>query len=184
MKISYGHPTTRQHILQMLDLQRQNLPANITKEEAQAQGFVTVQHHEDLLWEMNAAYPHTVAMDGERIVGYALVMTVEFKNQIPVLIPMFEQIEQLSYKGKPLADYRYFVMGQVCIAKSHRGQGIFGGMYRAMSEQLKGVFDCTITEVSLKNKRSMRAHEKVGFETLWNYQSPDGENWRMIILEF
>lgn len=182
-QIQYTHPTTRQQIQQMLELQQRNLPKNITKAEAQEQGFVTVEHDENLLWEMNQEYPHTVATDGESIVGYTLVMTKDFKDRIPVLFPMFEQIDQLSYKGNPLVETGYFIMGQVCIDKNYRGQGIFKNMYQAMCEQLKGKFDYMITEVSLRNARSLRAHEKVGFKTLLEYVSPDGEQWRLIILE-
>jgi L-amino acid N-acyltransferase YncA len=166
----------------MLALQQRNLPQNITKAEAQEQGFVTVEHDEDLLWEMNQKYPHTIAMADDKIVGYALVMTQNFKHRIPILLPMFAQIDKLAYQGKSLSAYRYFIMGQVCIDKAFRGKGIFKGLYQAMGEQLKNDFDFIITEVSHRNTRSLRAHEKVGFKTLLDYQSPDGEHWKMIIL--
>lgn len=180
--IEFTHPTTRQHIRQILALQQRNLPKNITKTEAQEQGFLTVEHDEDLLWDMNQKYPHTVAMTDGQIVGYALVMTHDFQERIPILEPMYAKINELSYQKKPLSAYRYFIMGQVCIHKNFRGKGIFKGLYQAMREQLKNDFDFIITEVSHRNTRSLRAHEKAGFKTLLNYQSPDGEHWRLIVL--
>ncbi len=74
-------------------------------------------------------------------------------------------------------------MGQVCVAKPYRGQGVFAGLYTLMSQHLRGSFDYLVTEVSMRNPRSLRAHEKVGFTILHEYQSQDGEQWAIIVLE-
>ena len=49
----------------------------------------------------------------------------------------------------------------------------------------RGHYDFTVTEVAERNTRSLRAHERVGFQTLHTY--PDalaGEVWRVIVLDF
>lgn len=58
------------------------------------------------------------------VVGYALVMTKEFSSHIPVLGPMFETFKKISYQGKILDNYSFYVMGQICISETYRGQGI------------------------------------------------------------
>ena len=181
--ITYSHPINLSQIQQMLDLQRLNLPTNISKAEAIEQGFVTVRHDAQLLEEMNQKKPHVIALAGEEVVGYALVMTVDFKARIPVLVPMFDLIDTLSYENKPMSDYKYFTMGQVCIDKNYRGQGIFKGMYEKMKEQYSADYNFVITEVAARNKRSLRAHEKVGFKNLLQYSTKE-EEWVLVIWDW
>jgi ribosomal protein S18 acetylase RimI-like enzyme len=167
-------------IQQMLDLQMQNLPKHISANEAKEQGFVTVQHDADLLWAMNQKYQHSIAVDNGNVVGFALVMTQDFKNDILVLVPMFDQLDKMTFNDKPLDNY--FVMGQICVAKSHRGQGIAGKLYKNLQERLSNSFEYVITEVATRNWRSMRAHEKVGFQILKKYiDELSGEEWALLI---
>lgn len=165
----------------ILKLQRENLATAISHEEALEQGFVTVEHDFALLRRMNALFPHIIAKDGEEVVGYTLVMSRDLRDEIPVLVPMFWQIDTITYDGQPLSDARYVVMGQVCIAKRYRGLGVFAGLYQEMATRLAPDFDFIITEVSLRNQRSLRAHHKVGFETIKEYQTDDGEEWAIVL---
>ena len=165
----------------ILALQQANLTTNISPQEALEQGFVTVVHELALLKKMNTPYPHTIAKDGDRVVGYTLVMLREFGDVIPVLKPMVGLINERTYQGKSLKASKYLIMGQVCVAKSHRGQGLFKGMYTALAERMATDFDYIITEIALRNTRSLRAHEKVGFQTLHDYKT-DTEDWRIVIL--
>lgn len=181
--IIYTNSHSEKDLRQILALQQLNLPKNISKAEAREQGFVTVEHNFELLSAMNEAYPHVIAKSGDEVVGYALVMVQEFKNQIPVLIPMFDMFDQLVYNGKAMNKYKYFVMGQVCIAKGFRGQGLFAGMYRKMGEQLRSHFDFVLTEIATRNLPSMRAHAKVGFEVIKIYEAKE-EEWAIVLWDF
>jgi ribosomal protein S18 acetylase RimI-like enzyme len=183
--LSFLTVINKMQIQEILDLQTQNLPKNITANEAKEQGFVTVQHDADLLWSMNQKYPHSIAIDNETVVGFALVMTQDFKNDIPILVPMFEQLDEMTFNNKPLNESSYFVMGQICVAKSHRGQGIAGHLYKNLEERLSSTFDYIITEVATRNWRSMRAHEKVGFQILKKYvDETTNEEWALLIWEW
>ncbi len=179
--IHYGIAKTDEDLHEILTLQKRNLAASVSPQEAKEQGFVTVDHDFDLLKRMNLARPHIVAREGGRIVGYALVMLRSFANEIPVLIPMFLRINQLTYQRIALQDSKYFVMGQVCIDKNYRGKGIFGGLYTEMSKRMAVDFDLIVTEVASKNTRSIKAHHKVGFETILKYK--DSEEWEVVILK-
>ena len=166
----------------ILALQQQNLPRNINNAEVKTQGFVTVEHDIDLLREMNNAYPHTIARDGEYLAGYALVMLPQFRHRIPVLVPLFERFEQLTWHGRPVESTQWFLMGQVCVNKAYRGQGVFAAMYRDQQQRLAKDYELILTEISARNHRSLRAHEKVGFEVLEHYKA-DGETWVVVGLE-
>jgi ribosomal protein S18 acetylase RimI-like enzyme len=183
--VRFTTATSQGQIQQMLDLQSQNLSKKISAEEAKEQGFVTVQHDEALLWAMNQQYPHSIAVDNEDVVGYALVMTQDFKHKIPVLLPMYEQIDGMVFKNKPLKESNYFIMGQICVAKSHRGQGIAGLLYQNLQERLAGTFEYIITEISTHNWRSLRAHEKVGFQVLKKYTAETNQKeWAVVIWDW
>ena len=42
-------------------------------------------------------------------------------------------------------------------------------------------YDFMVTEVAARNTRSLRAHERVGFETLRVYDDPEtGEGWHVV----
>lgn len=180
-QIIYTFPKTEADFENMLALQKTNLPENISIQEAEEQGFVTLKHNVRLLQEMNNPFPHAIAKDGERVVGYALVMLKEFSQQIPKLDPMFAQIEDAVYQSRKLNSYKYFIMGQVCIDKAYRGKRIFDNLYLTLKAQMEPHFDFVLTEVATRNVRSMKAHQRVGFQRVHLYNSPSGEEWEIIL---
>ena len=92
--ITYTRCTKISELEQILILQKTNLPQSLSENEQQSEGFVTVHHDFDLLKRMNDACPHTIAKDGDKVVGYALSMHPKFGNEIEVLVPMFTEIEK------------------------------------------------------------------------------------------
>ena len=171
-------------LAQILSLQSQNLASTLSAEEQQREGFVTVQHDLPLLREMAEAYGHAVAVDGPRVVGYALVMLPQFKDKIPVLQPMLERLECLSYREKPIATYSYFVMGQICVAYDYRGRGLFPGLYQQLKSSMSSSFEAVITEVAVRNNRSLRAHKKIGFQSLETRIDHPGDPWEIVLWDF
>lgn len=180
-EITTGKITKDNQINELLKLQQLNLKKNISAEEMVDQGFVTVEHDFEKLSAMNIALPQIVAVQNEKVVGYALSMPISFKNIIPELTPMCELLEGLDYKGKSLKNYSYYIMGQICIDKSVRGMGVFQQLYAEHAKEFGKQFDLIITEVSINNKRSMRAHEKVGFKTIHEYFDPENnDTWAVV----
>ncbi|WP_298555874.1 N-acetyltransferase [uncultured Algibacter sp.] len=175
MEIIYKQVVSDEELYQILELQHKNIPASISKTEKQKEGFVTVQHDFETLKIMNNACAHSIAKHNNRVVGYALSMVKEFKDTIPVLQPMFEEIETII---EPITSY--VTMGQICIEKSYRKQGVFRGLYSYMQLKLNTVFDAVVTEVDTKNIRSLNAHYAVGFKWLKSY-SLNHQNWELII---
>jgi hypothetical protein len=154
----------------ILDLQRANLATSIDGDELRAQGFVTAVHSLESLQQMHALAPSIVAKAGPELAGYALTMLVEARRLVPVLEPMFQLFEQLSWRGRPLRELRHYVMGQVCVARPFRAQGVFDALYRGHQATYAERFELLVTEVSVRNARSLRAHERVGFEPIHSYR--------------
>jgi ribosomal protein S18 acetylase RimI-like enzyme len=177
--------STLAEVRDILDLQTSNLPASLSAEKMASEGFVTVRHDPETLQRINAAAPAVIAKAGARVIGYALVMLREFAPEVPILQPMFELLNGLSWNDTFLRDDpRWFVMGQICVAADYRGRGVFDGLYSTMKEVYRARYDFTVTEVAERNTRSLRAHERVGFQTLHTYpDTATGEVWRVIVLD-
>lgn len=175
--IEYKLTSTTKELQQILDLQKSNLPVNLSDKEKQEQGFVTVHHNMDILQKMHDEHPHIIAKNDDTLAGYALSMSAKFRNDIPVLTPMFTEIDNSSKK-----DTDYIIMGQVCVDKNHRGKGIFRGLYNKMKEEFAGKYDCIITEIDALNTRSLNAHEAVGFKNLSSYVSKN-QTWVIVYLD-
>jgi len=176
MELVFGPTTTRRELELILELQQKNLYRNVPEEIKEKEGFVTVYHTLDILDRMHRVCPHIVAKDGDKVVGYALCMHPKFANEIEVLKPMFAEIDSvLSDKSK------FMAMGQICIDQAYRKIGIFRKLYETMKEMIRPEFNAIITEVDVKNTRSLNAHYAVGFKDLKTYSS-GGQDWKLIIL--
>lgn len=133
-----------------------------------------------MLQLLNNLEPQFIAKHNNKVVGYALSMHTSLGDKIPVLQPMFEKVDQLSYNGISLNSQNYLVMGQVCIAKAYRGKGIFAKLYENMFDAMCSKYKFIVTEISLNNTRSIRAHQKVGFEELLNYKD-ETDDWSLVV---
>lgn len=184
--IDYATVSSSDEVRQILELQAANLPSALTPDRLASQGFVTVRHDRAVLERMNETAPGIIARDGDRVVGYALVMPRAFASDVPILQPLFQMLDALSWRGALLRDQpRWFVMGQVCVSEGYRGRGIFDGLYRTMADTYRDRYDFTVTEVAARNTRSLRAHARAGFQTLQCYaDATTGERWHVIVLDF
>lgn len=174
---------TDEELSQILLLQDANHFSNLSPTQKQIDGFVTVQHTIPILKQMVLIAPQIIAVHNNKVVGYALTMFTSFSQKIPVLEPMFDVFCGLTYKEKLLSSYRYYVMGQICIACNYRGQGLFQKLYAKHKETFKEQFDCCITEVSINNPRSIKAHQNVGFITIHTYTDAQ-DTWHIMIWDW
>jgi ribosomal protein S18 acetylase RimI-like enzyme len=156
--------SARAELEQVLALQRENLRGRLAPEQESREGFVTAEHTLEVLERMHALAPSVIARDGGRVVGYALVMLPQARPLVPILEPMFALYDTLCWRGQPLGAQRFYVMGQICVASSHRGRGVFDALYRAHREHYADRYELCVTEVATRNARSLRAHRRVGFE--------------------
>lgn len=175
--IYYKQASSEQELEQILSLQQENLLKSLSTEDQEKEGFLTVEHSMEILRAMNDKCGHIIAVENGNVIGYALCMHPVFGDSIEVLRPMFIEINKVIQNAS-----NYMVMGQICVAKSHRGKGVFRNLYLTMKNRLPEGFDTIITEVDGKNKRSLAAHAAVGFKTLKIYPSGEKE-WHLIILE-
>ena len=169
----------------ILALQQKNLKKNLTPEQIQSQGFVTVEHEYSVLKAMNDAQPSVIVKDGDTVVAYCLAMLPEFRNGVPELKTLFEAIDEIDYDEQKLKDFNYVVMGQVCVGEGYRSMGFFDGMYQKLREELAAKFEMCVTDISNNNTRSLKAHARVGFIPVKDFHDAAlGEVWRVVVWDW
>jgi len=173
----------RSDLEQILELQQKNLVGGLSASEWQQQGFVTVQHTIDMLENMHRVAPSIIVKDGDRVVAYALTMLRECAPVVPALQPMFDSFDEIEWKGCPLREQRFYAMGQICIDKAYRGQGLFDTLYHAHRDVYSPQFDILATEIATRNQRSMRAHQRVGFKVISTYRDSLDE-WAVVLWDW
>jgi hypothetical protein len=160
---------------QVLELQKLNLPEALSAEQQEKEGFVTLRYTLDQLSLMNQHCPQIIALEKDLVIGYALCLHPGLKKLVPQLRPLFQLLADERYQR---TDYR--IMGQICIRKGYRGKGHFSGIYHYLIDRVRPL--PLITEISLRNNRSLHAHYKLGFRKLVTRQDADNP-WDVVIWE-
>jgi len=175
--------STDAHLEGILALQRRNHLQAVPDDVQSREGFVFVEHTLPLLRRMAAASPQAIALADDRVVGYCLSLPLALQAEVPSLAPMFEQFGRCAYRGRPLSEHRFVVGGQVCVDRDFRGQGLLARLYGQLRESLAHDCDLCVTEIATRNRVSVRAHEKMGFEAVAHYADAN-ESWVIVAWDF
>ncbi|MEY3322664.1 MAG: hypothetical protein RLZZ417_2247 [Bacteroidota bacterium] len=164
-------------------LQEENRITNISKEEKEKEGFVTASYSIELLKKMHDFEPTIIACQGNKVVGYAMVTVNELYGEHDLLDGLFDAIKQMDYKNRPLREAKVILVGQLCVAKPFRGQGLVPKMYQYFKECLIDKYDYCITDISEVNIRSIKAHEKCGFKIIHTLEY-EGVKWHIVLWDW
>lgn len=175
--------STNIELLQIHHLNQQNLKQKISEQEKKLEGFVSWLYPVELLMQMNDLASSVIVKDDDIVVGYALTAVKEAAAFHKDLQTMMENLKTVTYKGMPLFSYRFYCMGQICIQKSYRGKGLFNKLYQKHKELYSHVYDILITEISSSNVRSLEAHDKVGFKTIYTHTDQMDE-WNVVVWDW
>ena len=175
--------TTLSELEQILDLQRQNLKQNISGEEKNEQGFVTMTFTLPMLEAMHAIAPSVIVKEDDHVIAYAIVFLKEGRPLFPHIEPMFLNFEKLNWKDKPLNSYPFYIIGQVCVEKKYRGKGVFDLLYQKHRALYQDRFDFLVTEISTTNYRSLKAHQRTGFQTIATHRDLLDE-WAVVLWDW
>lgn len=72
---------------------------------------------------------------------------------------------------------------QICAKKPYREQGVFTGLYAQLKASICADFPYFINEIDLQNTRSIRTHQKIGFEHIKAYRTDEGREWLLVLLD-
>ena len=153
-------------ILQIKSLQNLNLKCNIDLEEANKEGFVTAVYSVDYLKVMNDSTAAVIATFDSKVVGYLLAVDCATALKHELLSKIIDVADSVLLKFPGLANVKYIIVGQLCIAKEFRGQGLVQKMYQLFYDTYHTNYDACVTDIAESNPRSLRAHAKCGFQVM------------------
>lgn len=170
----------------LLKLHQANLKENLDAETIKNEGFVSFRYDKATLQLKMEAAPQIVATtEGGEVIAYALATTPEVGAKIPSFGLIMELLKKVSYRGKPLNNWKYYYMGQVCVAADWRGKGVFDALYQGHKDYFKEKYDFVLTEIATENTRSLAAHSRVGFEVIYTYfDDSEQKEWQVVVLPF
>jgi hypothetical protein len=175
--------TTDREIDLIAALSNANLSTNITAETKAREGFVSWVYTPAILQTLHAIAPSVIVMDGDILAGYALTLTPDCLPSYPAAMPTYEHASALNYKGRPLGKRPFYLMGQICVAEAYRGQGLVGLLYDGHRQFYSPRYDLLVTEISTANPRSLKAHQKVGFEVIDRHHDSEG-HWDVVLWDW
>lgn len=172
---------TSEELIEVIALQQANLRKNISKNEAETQGFLMAEYDLDFLEMLHKNSPGILAKDGEKVVGYSLVALPETAGHHPLLADLVENIERCLYNGKSVTNYA--IVAQLCVSKDYRGQDLVQKLYGGFQEHYASRFDFCVTDVAQANARSLKAHQKRGFQVI-DTLSYGGIGWDIVLWDW
>ena len=164
-------------------LQRLNLRKHLSPEKAAKEGFLTAEYDVGYLQELHSAHPSVIAVDGNAVVGYALVALKEVGVKHDLLGDLITTIDRIHYKGSELKNTNYVLVGQLCVAEGYRGQGLVQALYNYFKEYLGKKYDYCNTDVAEDNPRSLKAHLNAGF-TVIDQLKYGGIGWNIVLWDW
>jgi hypothetical protein len=183
--ITLGLLLTDDEIAQVIDLMRRN-HRNSLRPEQLSDGFVTAEYTAADLQGMRLVAPSVIARNerGE-VVAYCLAKTPRTRAAVPMLEPIFQALEKASYQHRRLDSYRYLLIGQICVGEGYRGMGLVDRMYARLRQEYAGTFEMAVTEIARRNVRSLRAHQRVGFQVVHEAYDPAyDEVWVSVVWDW
>lgn len=175
--------SSKTEIEQIIALSSLNRKGVVLDKEKPTEGFITWEYSFELLQKMNIIAPSVIVKYNDQVVGYALAALKDVAPFHPDLSIMINKLDSISYKNKSLMYYKYYIMGQVCIAKEHRNKGLFSKMYQFHKKIYQNDFELLLTEISISNPRSLNAHIKVGFKIIHTFQDKLDE-WNVVLWDW
>jgi hypothetical protein len=168
----------------ILSLQAENLKQNLSSETSKAQGFITFTYKpEEIEAMMHDMQQPIVTNEAGELIGYALASSTTSSQKVKLLAFLVPLFDAISYKGKPLKEQKYYLMGQVCVKAGYRGIGVFDELYQQHKTLFGNTHDCIVTEISVLNTRSLAAHKRVGFQQIHQYKDQD-QDWIVVAWDF
>jgi hypothetical protein len=153
----FYRPLRDEDLPSLLALQEANLHANLSDAE-RADGFLSARFGGEQFTAMADQVGVLVAVEGDRVAGYACASEVDYNRRFPLLAAMIDAFPRVPYQRRSLDRAACFVYGPVCVGRAWRGQGVLRGLVQALRQHTAGRFDCGVAFIAQDNPRSLAAH--------------------------
>ncbi|PWV53328.1 GNAT family N-acetyltransferase [Chitinophaga sp. S165] len=165
--------SSEDELRQVAEISRLNSEDYVTDDIKAAEGYTSWKYTFEDLKALHEIAPSVVVKDGERVVGYLLVLV---KASAAVYEPLTDALKIFDgklYNGKPFLSYNVYFLGQTCIDINYRGQGLLRKLYQFHKDNFESVFDFALSAIARDNPKSLAVHTKLGFRTLFPFTEGD-----------
>lgn len=165
--------SSENELRQVAELSRLNSTDHITDDIKASQGYTSWKYTFEDLKSLHEVSPSVVVKDGDKVVGYLLVLVRASTTVYEPLTEALKIFEGKLYKGKPLLNYNPYFLGQTCIDANYRGQGLLRKLYQFHKDNFESVYDFALSAIARDNPKSLAVHTKLGFRTLFPFNEGD-----------
>lgn len=152
---------TKQDIEAIMQLQEKYHVSNLTEEEKQTKGFVTMKvTHEQFSYLTSKGGVFIAVTETGDLAAYALTSDWTYYSQWAIIQEMERLLPEFSFEKMAITTKNSFQYGPVCIDEAFRGQGILEQLFKAIEVVYAPHFALAITFINKQNERSMRAHAR------------------------
>lgn len=156
----------------LLALQKLNLYSELTKAQ-RTKGFVTTPFTIPQIEEIMEDNGVFVVEKNGQIIAYAFAGTWKYFEQWAIFPFMAARLPDLSFNGGEITTANSFQYGPVCIDVQYRGKRILNTIFEAMRLHFVQKFPLSITFINKVNVISLRAHQKLGWEIVDEFDFND-----------
>lgn len=151
---------------------QQKYHVSTISDEDRPDGFVTTLFSEaqfaELIEKENGL---AIALDGEKIVAYAMAASWQYWSAWPLFQYMIEDLPNTEYLGQRLSTENSYQYGPICIHRDYRGTEVLPNLFEFSRRQMAPRFPILITFINKINSRSFKAHtEKLGLEVIKTFE--------------
>jgi RimJ/RimL family protein N-acetyltransferase len=175
--------STDHELEQVVALSRANLSTSLSPETKAKEGFVTWLYTFEALKAIHTVIPSVIVKDGDTLAAYALSLSPACVDVYPPMGSTHRLVSSLIYEGRPLKDQKVYYCGQICVAEAWRGHGLVGMLYQFHRQQFSPRFDLLVTEISTANPRSLKAHQKAGFQVIASHRD-EMDEWDIVLWDW
>lgn len=155
----------------ILRLQHQNLFSTLSETE-RVNGFLSTAYTFEDFQRMHQSMGIIICEHQGALAGYLCASYPEAIRRLPHPFPsaMMDFCQRLSYKQRPLSDYRFFIGNPACIAAPYRGYGVLARLVEAVCELPSSDTEVGVTFVAINNQRSLQACQKLNLNALGTFE--------------
>lgn len=160
---------------------QQKYHVSTISDEDRPDGFVTTLFSEGQFAELIEKEDGlAIALDGEKIVAYAMAASWQYWSAWPLFQHMIEDLPNTEYLGQRLSIQNSYQYGPICIHRDYRGTEVLPNLFEFSRTQMAERFPNLITFINQINPRSYKAHtEKLGLDVIKTFEFNNNQYYEL-----
>lgn len=112
-----------------------------------------------------------LALDGERVIGYAMAASWHYWSAWPFFQNMIADLPNITYLGTTPDLENSYQYGPICIHRDYRGTTVLPNLFELSRQTMEKRFPILLTFINHINPRSYKAHvDKLGLDVIKNFE--------------